>query len=365
MVKQYPILYSKDSKGKRRQWEVFTEGADVVVVYGLCGGSHVVDRKTCVGKNLGKANETTAEQQATKEAQALWEAKKKRKYTEDVGGESGVFKPMLAKVYADNESKVQYPCFVQPKLDGVRCIAKFSNNEWSLFSRDYQPLNIPHITEELPINLPDGTILDGELYKHGVEFSTLVSWVKDVNNESRLNLEYWIYDTTKVTNDKREFFNRLTILNIINDELTANGKVKSSVVKTTKCNSFVEVQAMFALYLEQGYEGLMIRNANGLYKNGRSSDLLKLKEFDDDEFLVVGATTGVGREAGSVIWKCVTKDNIEFDCRPTGTLEERAEYLKNSDKYIGKKLTVQFFGYGSNGRPRFPVGKGFRFESTN
>src|SRR5574343_125411 len=235
MNNAYPILYSKDSKGKRRQWEVFTEGADVVVVYGLCGGSHVVDRKTCTGKNIGKANETTAEQQATKEAQALWEAKKKRKYTEDTSGVSGVFKPMLAKVYAGNETKVQYPCLVQPKLDGVRCIAKFSNNEWSLFSREYQPLSIPHIVEELPTNLPEGTILDGELYKHGVEFSTLVSWVKDVNNESRRNLEYWIYDTTKATTDKRELFNRLTNLKLINDQFIVNDTVNSLVVQTTKC----------------------------------------------------------------------------------------------------------------------------------
>jgi DNA ligase-1 len=102
-------------------------------------------------------------------------------------------------------------------------------------------------------------------------------------------------------------------------------------------------------------------NKDGKYKEGlRSADLQKFKMFDDDEFKVIGFGDGEGIEKGLVIWKCMTKEKKEFDVRPRGSHEERAELFKKATKYIGKDMSVRYFGLTDDGIPRFPVGVGFR-----
>jgi ATP-dependent DNA ligase len=114
-------------------------------------------------------------------------------------------------------------------------------------------------------------------------------------------------------------------------------------------------------YVREGYEGLILRNKDGLYKIGqRSSDLLKYKEFLDEEFRIVGHTIGDGVEAGCVIWTCVTKEGHQFSVRPRGTHEERIEAVKTAAKQIGKKLTVRFQEWTEDKKPRFPVGLAIR-----
>ena len=110
-----------------------------------------------------------------------------------------------------------------------------------------------------------------------------------------------------------------------------------------------------------GFEGLMFRNAKGLYDVGqRSADLLKMKDFFDDEFEVIDFYEGEGREAGCVMWRCKTKDGKVFGCRPEGTHEERAEFLKEAKDYVGKMLTIRYQELTKDGLPRFPVGVAFR-----
>ncbi len=105
----------------------------------------------------------------------------------------------------------------------------------------------------------------------------------------------------------------------------------------------------------------MIRNPNAPYKIGkRSKNLLKDKEFMEDEFKVSGFTEGTGDDKGTIIWECETKDKQSFSVRPRGTKEERRELFKTGDKYLGKNLTIIYFGLTTSGIPRFPVGKDIR-----
>ena len=105
----------------------------------------------------------------------------------------------------------------------------------------------------------------------------------------------------------------------------------------------------------------MLRNVDSVYRqNYRSHDLQKYKEFFEDEFEIVGFKEGVGRDAGSIVWKCITSENKKFKVRPKGTLAYRKELFKNGHKYIGKMLTVIYQELTEDNKPRSPVGKAIR-----
>ena len=114
-------------------------------------------------------------------------------------------------------------------------------------------------------------------------------------------------------------------------------------------------------FVDEGYEGIMIRNKDGEYGiNKRSKHLQKFKEFFDQEFEIVGYEEGKGNAEGTVIWICITENGDLFSAQPTGTVAERTEYFKNGDDYIGATLTVRYFEMTDDGIPRFPKGVAIR-----
>ena len=105
----------------------------------------------------------------------------------------------------------------------------------------------------------------------------------------------------------------------------------------------------------------MLRNIKGIYREGyRSHDLQKYKEFKEDEYPIIGFEEGDGRDKGCVIWVCCNSNKKEFRVRPRGTVEQRSEWFKNGNKYIGKDITVIFQELSEQNIPRFPVGKAIR-----
>ena len=125
-------------------------------------------------------------------------------------------------------------------------------------------------------------------------------------------------------------------------------------------NRIYELQKQF---IEEGYEGAMVRNNKGAYALGkRSANLQKVKTFLDAEYKIVGFTEGEGGETGCVIWKCSTakrghsSHRQTFNVRPQGAREQRREWFKNGNSYIGKMLTVKYQELTDDGIPRFPVG---------
>jgi DNA ligase-1 len=115
-------------------------------------------------------------------------------------------------------------------------------------------------------------------------------------------------------------------------------------------------------FVEAGYEGAIVRNGKGLYREGyRSPDLLKVKTFSDDEFTIVGWKTGKGKFECCPIFRCVTAEGKEFDVTPKGTAEERSEMLRQADEIVGQLMKVKYFAYSPDGIPLFPVGLSLRF----
>ena len=170
-------IYKKDSSGKIRYLEISNEGHFVVQESGVVGTDNpVINRSVCEAKNVGKINATTPESQAYIEAQAKITEKMRLGYfnsieqAQEKGGKDFLL-PMLAKDYKKELKKVTYPCYVQPKLDGMRALAV----EEKLISRTGKLIDtLGHIK----LDQFEDLILDGELYAHGFSFQENMKLIK-------------------------------------------------------------------------------------------------------------------------------------------------------------------------------------------
>lgn len=169
------ILYSRTAKDAINVWRAWAEGATVVCEWGQQGGKMQVARYTTSPMNEGKKNATTAEEQAVKEVVAEYKKMLKKKYSEtlETAGKTIRFKPMLASEYAKHAKRIKFPATSQPKLDGVRCIASFTDGEVVLQSRGGDYYDVQHIKDALKPVLHEGMKLDGELYIHGTSLQTI------------------------------------------------------------------------------------------------------------------------------------------------------------------------------------------------
>lgn len=360
----WPTLYHKGSSGQMYQWQVWVEGSDIVAEYGVVGGKFMEARKRAEAKNVGRSNETTPFAQAQLEAEAMYKFKLERKYCVSIREcEDPLFLPMLAHKFQDKKNGIGYPVWVQPKLDGVRCIARWHPRkpEIQLLTRAGKEWDIPHVKKELEIIMPTDMVLDGELYIHGKSFQDISKLVKKHRPET-LELEFHIYDVPVAGDDfELPFEERFAALLKVEKKIEETGVQHMKVVPTRPANSEAEVYEAQGDCIECGYEGAMVRTRGGFYSFGyRSSDLLKVKTFQDNEFDIVGFHPGVGKFSECVIWECVTKDGTAFNCVPRGTFEDRKEWLENGDEYVGQMLKVKYQDLTDDGIPRFPVGIGFR-----
>jgi DNA ligase-1 len=357
----FSMLYAKASNGKIKMWSITAEGNTMIIRSGYEGGKMAEQRKTITGKNIGKANETSAEEQCHLECKSKWNKKIDEQYTENRNnikeyGEQKVLLPMLALNFRDREHDIKFPCYVQPKLNGVRCIYQ-GDKFISRKGKEYTTLNHLAIElKELGITMPDG-----EIYVHGMAFQEIIRRVKKDRGVKTQALEYWIYDQVnehkfKARND--EISNRFKDYFI---QAPSIRKCKIKYVETVLVNSKEEIKQWHDKFVQQGFEGVIIRNVDGLYKvKHRSQDLQKYKEFFDAEFEIVGYHEGTGTDDGTVIFEVKTKKGQVFSVRPRGTHEVRSEYLEDIDSIIGKELTVRYQNLSEEGIPIFPVGISIR-----
>jgi len=377
----YYRLYKLDSKGKVRTWSIATSGNTYTQVHGILNGK-LQSTTTVVpaGKNIGKANETTAEEQCQLEADALWKKKRDRSgYTEEIPTDKPL-RPMLAKPYSDKVDFEGQNWVIQPKLDGVRCLAKFDEEgKVTLWTRTGKQIkSVPHIAKDLEeLGQPyPGAIYDGELYNHELkdDFQELLSCIKrDKVVEKSKIVQYHIYDLV----DEDKTFD------------TRNIKLKAHMLQLPSSTSLVPVSTTApvlrasdlkteaACWVDKGYEGIMLRDLTSKYKiNGRSSGLLKFKDFMDEEFKIVGASEDKGKMAGQCTFDCaVMKDytyagpkdpnNVGvFSVKMKGTDAQRKQQWEDfkAGNMLGKMMTVRFFAYTTSEipMPRFPVGVAVR-----
>lgn len=364
----FPILYSYNQNGKKQFWSISVQknskDSDIIINYGVENGKVRTIKVTIFsGKNIGKANEKSHYEQALSEAQSKWNKKRDLGYyTESElnkkNKQVSTILPMLAVKFIERSKDINFPCYVQPKVDGIRAIYNPINKKFQSRTGKLFP-HLDHLINELN-NIDENLILDGELYSYNLSFQEISGIIQkeklnDDTVEKLKNIIFIVYDTVLLDKD---FSDRYLLLT----EFFKNNEFKYlQILKTEICKSIEDIPLFLEKYEKEGYEGLIIRNFKGKYKlKHRSKDLQKLKTFEDDEFEIVSFTEGTGIEKGLVIWICKTKENKIFNVRPKGTHEEREKLFKNGNKYIGKMLTVRFFGYTNDSIPRFPVGIGLR-----
>lgn len=316
-------LIRKDKTGRERFVDIFVEKstngtADIVKRTGVVGSSQIIESRTNVKTGFDKA---------VMRAKTMWNNEKSK---------IDQVLPMLANKWEDRKKYISEPFYVQPKLDGVRLLV--SNN--GCFSRTGK---VVKGVEHLAKKLKDGEWLDGECYAPNMTFEDLTSAFK-TNPKS---LKFYGFDYFDMNKPNLPFAERQRIL-----------KEKTDlVVDTFLIPKKSEIPKYHRKFVEQGHEGIMIRESTSVYEVGkRSNYLLKFKEFQTEEYEIVGAKTGHGRDAKAVVWVCKTTNGHEFTAKPEGTIKERERYYREKETYIGKQLTVRFQNLTSLGVPRFPVG---------
>ena len=333
-------------------------------------------------KLSSKKGISTLEKYAEEQAKKLFNSKKKEGYVEynnenQINNENEInneekkeekgnkkitirtYYPMLAHQYENKKKEIKFPCFVQPKLDGVRCVVV--NNK--LYSRNGNRFpELPHIENELSLLNKDNLILDGELYTDDINFEKIVGLVKkfkkseeDEKNSEKIYLNVFDYIDHKLPYEQR--------MKNLDNFFEKNKNMKYiKQVKTEECKNQEAIYDFLEKYTKEGYEGVIIRNKKGNYEeNSRSVNLQKLKKFIDEEFEIIDYTTpNIGKEVGCVIWICKTKEGKKFNVRPSGNYQERKNLYKNAKKFIGKMLTVRYQELTNGKVPRFPVGVAIR-----
>lgn len=363
----FPSLYKTDTKGKTREWRMEIDGDHYRTIAGLIDGNQVISGwTTAEGKNIGSSNETSSAEQAVLQVESQYRKKLSGEYHKDIGNISQgakFFKPMLAQGWAKRKDKIHYndKVYVQPKLDGIRCIA----NRDGVWTRTGKPIvAIPHIVAMLaPLfaKYPDA-VLDGELYNHDLkeDFNLIVSMVRKTKPEaadlttSAKMVQYHVYDFPGFIDST--FSVRIAELVRLADAFNFDETIQ--VVPTISARNEAEVDAAYGTYLADGYEGGIIR-LNGKYDQKRSNSLIKRKDFEDAEFTIIRIEEGNGNWAGlakRVIFKLDT-DGREVGAGLKGSKSYAKHVIDNAASYIGKQVTVQFFTRTPDGVPRFPIAK--------
>ena len=280
-------------------------------------------------------------------------------------------KPMLAHKY--NPDKADYPAYIQPKLDGVRCIIQCEYDDvvmanviraYSRTGKEF--MNVKHIKESLrSVFLENPSIvLDGELYNHGLkdDFEKIISLVRKTKpteehrQEASELIQYHVYDVANFAH--ATYTNRLSML-------TSMVKYNHVVlpVETKVVLDYDEAVKQHKKYLKQGYEGSIYRSTDGKYKNTRSWDLMKFKDFEDSEATIVGYEAGKGKRQGT-LGKFIMQDDegVEFGCPPGKgyNYNDLAVMLENIHDFIGQRATFTYFQKTQAGSYRHPLYKCIR-----
>ncbi|QGH74889.1 DNA ligase [Bacteriophage DSS3_MAL1] len=387
-------LYKRGTKGEVRVWrmeEGLTEDGRGAhrVVSGIKDGTMTESGWTITEpKNVGKKNATTSIEQARSEILNNYKIKSERGYFADIDEIDNVpfTKPMLAVDIDKRRGKfnTEDGVFAQPKLDGIRCIARVDG----LFTRTGKPITaLPHIVEALAPYFksdPD-LVLDGELYNHDLkdDFNTITSIVRKAKpseediEKAKKAIEYHIYDMPSHAGTFSE--RREALLDLFETGLIFHGGLFQRV-ETVFVDSDDKLDDLYAAWLEEGYEGQMIR-LDGEYQFKRSNFLMKRKDFITMEFRVKAVHEGLGNWMGYI-------KRFELDMTPEGAKEFSEVYgvshpegtacgagVRGTQAALKALLdsgetpdwaTVRFFTPTPDGMPRFPVvidwGKGSRAD---
>lgn len=359
VVREYPWLYKRGSKGEVRVWrlEVGSDGTRGAhrSVSGIKDKTLVTSSwNFCEGKNVGKKNGTTSIEQAISEADSAYVIRTQREYFRDEADIDRIpfTEPMLAHSWDKARPKdISAGVYAQPKLDGIRCIAR-ADGLWTRSGKRITAL--PFLEEALaPLFADYDLILDGELYSHDLkdDFNTITSVVRKARpSQAEIDLardviQYHVYD---LPSDPCTFRDRYLALSTL-----VAGIPYVNLVPTVRVDDPVFLDELYAAWVGDGYEGQMVR-LDERYEFKRSKFLLKRKEFVTEEFEVVDVVEGKGNWAGAV--KCLVvklPDGRLNDATPRGSQEVLRAMHETGERPTW--ATVRYFGKTPDGKLRFPI----------
>lgn len=393
-------LISKDSKGKIRvvnisyDWDKDLNGYVIRRFTSQYGGKITTQPIILVdkGKGIGKARRTVSEQakleydsrvnkymdkgykKLPKSIDLYTKEELDALLPEETTDSEGNLKPMLAKDFHDVATSVleKQWWYASRKIDGVRCLMFVKDGEIHTSSRGGK--NYDNSTYHITCNpklkkfmLDNPTlILDGELYVHGYSLQTLSGLARLKKETDKCDeLQYYIYD---VVDTNKTFEERLEILDHIKDELQLDfdpnktfedGDLQIQMVPHVKVEGWVQIKKIHDSYVKEGFEGAVIRRPDKKYGvNKRTNDMVKVKEYRDGEFKIIGFSEGLRPE--DMVFVCITEDGKEFEAKPIGPRELKHEYLERMSEIVGKMATVKYFSFSDGGTPTQPVLKCIR-----
>lgn len=354
-------LYGKDQAGGLKLWEIVTEGHVITVRHGKIGGKIQAKVTYAEPKNVGRANATTAEEQAVLEAEAKWVKQKKRGYFETKEEALGFIckTPMKAQNYNDYAHKIEWPCYQQPKLNGRRMLID-SNGEAQ--SKAGEPYAIPaHWEKDLQILQDMGFLmdgLDGEVFAGtGVLSLQQINSAFTKPNENTSKLCYYVYDIPAGQDlPQCVRFNHLDALAAVVERLGIR------TIRVVKPHLVFEDVAdkNYHKWVAEGYEGCVYRNPDAPYEFGkRSYNLIKRKPRLDAEALVV-AVRRDKNDAG--VLTCQLQNGVKFECLMRTDSDPEIDYRKMDAalSLVGQWVTFQYEELSDSGVPTKPVGTGVR-----
>lgn len=392
------FLVSIDSKGKLRQIEVEAHWDDSEHAFAInritgCFGGKLTEQPVIL-VSKGKAGRTVSEQAALQFNHIIKEYKDKGykeipknpdTYSESelknivgntVTNQDGILKPMLAK-QADkvaNQKIYDKVWYASRKVNGVRCLIYKNKSGIHTCSRgatNYD-LAINHIIyhpliEEF-FNRHPNVIMDGEIYKHDPKYTlNVISGIcrtqKTVDDGK--DLEFYWYDLVDL---KLPFKDRYKQIIEYSKELnltefdpyrTLNNEILHiQLLPHEKISGWNNMKNLHDKYVSEGWEGLVIRQEDSLYKPGsRGNDWIKIKVYQDAEYPIVGISEGLREEDMCFILE--TPNGQQFNCKPMGDRLQKEWYREHIEELKGKLLTIKYFemsGVEGSEIPQQPIG---------
>lgn len=371
MEYRFPKLYLETSNGKVRIWEIWVEGeeddkkAEIYTRFGFIDGKIMISSPEIIKPTQQEKSSYT---RALKLATTKWQNRVRKGYIQrkpgKLKGETGAIRnikktyhilPM--RPYPLRESSVIYPAYVQPKIDGYRALVHRKNDGYSFLSstgREYGHLEmLDNDLDKIKELTNENFYLDGEIVIEDQPINIIKSVLSTIELSKEQNkllkqTKYYVFDCFDLNKMDMDYEKRFNILKkIFKHKFTHIKLIPCSVVHNRE-----QLDKLFEDYVEEGYEGIIIRNKRGTYKlRGRSIDVLKSKNVRKGKFTIIGYKEGQRGNAGTVIWKiqCKNNKNLYFWAKPMGTREYRKALFKSADKYIGKQINVKYFHIDDEG----------------
>ena len=368
------VLFKQDASGRIREWATWIEQSTLLIRHGLNAGEKQFERI-----QFDTFDEARAEMNSR-----INRRRDRLGYTDHVP-QCRPFRPMLAETYSqETMHAVPDIVYIQPKLDGFRCLA---SHNWMKGRNGLHIHIMKHIQAQLA-PLPPEIVVDGELYIHGLSFQEISKHVTpDRPTPTTPSVELHLFDIADTTLPFSSRFGILKeIINEISEQapdwpcpicqhsdspyqpLTSNphcyfckgsGTVPLAIktVETLAIKSS-DIAKHLQYYLNKGYEGMMIRDPKGMYETGtRSMSLLKLKPKDQDNYIIVDIIGGKGRYAKQAILVCETTKGDRFQAALAMPEYARTAIFINRTKYIGKLAHIEYLELTGSGVPRHPSAK--------